>query len=609
MSGTLTIPQALRDAWTKGIWREEADKSARARDAALPSLLALIDRFLQGQTGLAEFTKESNDFAFAEPHFGFKGFAQMQLNQYAKIATAADLVAEVESTLRAGLQAPTDEEGARRALRNVVEVTERLVDEAERLGVGKPAPGRIPLVVSYFWEAQDRERWPMAYPASRATLEAHSLYHESADPVESYMTLRDTILELARQLGGGVWDIEALLWVLRPKKPSNPPKPPKLQPAKPQKQETAPPALQDVYEAYREQELIFPDEVITSFLLSLWTKPFVILTGISGTGKTRIAQALAQALEPGTAEAETTLTLEPGDEQRASFRVSDWSLKSGRYYVGADQVPAFDVPERGGSIHIAVSLPDGATGSMRLNNIDLSATTRALRLLFADTATRHWLAHHANAGDVLTLDFDAADQARVSIVAHHGAGEARRRLLVPVRADWNDTRGLLGFWNPITSVYERTRCVDLLLRAQEDPERPYFLILDEMNLARVEYYFSDFLSAMESGEPIPLYSEDMGDETVPATLPLPRNVFVIGTVNVDETTHAFTRRCSIEQASSSLATSSSSTSSVAPKLSSLVRASVSTAPKSTPQPSSPSTTQRDRNCGPSSWTIQPTLAD
>jgi hypothetical protein len=97
----------------------------------------------------------------------------------------------------------------------------------------------------------------------------------------------------------------------------------------------------------------------------------------------------------------------------------------------------------------------------------------------------------------------------------------------------------LGFWNPITSSYERTAAIDLLLRAQSDPEHPYFLILDEMNLARVEYYFSDFLSAMESGEPIPLYSGEAHDDGVPSKLGIPSNLFVVGTVNVDETTHAF----------------------------------------------------------------------
>ena len=88
--------------------------------------------------------------------------------------------------------------------------------------------------------------------------------------------------------------------------------------------------------------------------------------------------------------------------------------------------------------------------------------------------------------------------------------------------------------------------MDLLLRAADDPEHAYILVLDEMNLARVEYYFSDFLSALESGEPIQLMSPGVenelstleGDE-IPALLEVPPNVSFIGTVNIDETTHAF----------------------------------------------------------------------
>lgn len=533
MSTTVSVPTELRDAWADGEWRPLRDEAAALRTPALPALKAMLDRFLRAETGLAEFAKESQDLSFSHPHWGFKGFAQMQLNQYAKIAQEANLVEEAERVLRATLAAPSTDAEARHALGELLDLTQKMAGEAARLGIGKPAPGRVPLVVSYFWEAQDRDRWPVAYRASKEVLATHGLYHERDDPAESYLALRDAILSLGRELGGDVWDIEALLWLLRPTKEPKPPKPP--EPVGGKTGATVP----DVYVAYHEEQLVFRDEIITTFLLSLWTKPFVILTGISGTGKTRIAQVLAHALEPGTTDAPTALELEPGDEQHASFRVSDWTLKSGRLYLGLDQLPAFDVPERGGSMNIAVSLPGGGSGALRLNNIDLSATTRELRLLFSDASMRRWLIGNANSGDVLRLDFQAADQASASIIASQGAGAARRRLLVPVRADWNDSRGLLGFWNPIFDRYERTDLIDLLLRAADDLEHPYFVILDEMNLARVEYYFSDFLSAMESGEAIPLHSDDALDETVPASLRLPPNVFVVGTVNVDETTHAF----------------------------------------------------------------------
>jgi hypothetical protein len=60
-----------------------------------------------------------------------------------------------------------------------------------------------------------------------------------------------------------------------------------------------------------------------------------------------------------------------------------------------------------------------------------------------------------------------------------------------------------------------------------------------MNLARVEHYFSDFLSAMESGEELALHDDEDVDEEIPRRLALPSNLFVVGTVNVDETTYMF----------------------------------------------------------------------
>jgi len=182
MSGTVTVPPALRAAWADGEWRRVTDASDATRTSALPALRAMLERFLVGETGLVEFAKESHDFAFAQPHWGFKSFAQMQLNQYAKVARAADLVDEAERVLRSALPAPADDEQAVSALREVLELTRRLADEADRLGLGKPAPGRVPLVVSYFWEAQSREQWPMFYPASKETLEEHGLYRERSSP-------------------------------------------------------------------------------------------------------------------------------------------------------------------------------------------------------------------------------------------------------------------------------------------------------------------------------------------------------------------------------------------------------------------------------------------
>lgn len=107
--------------------------------------------------------------------------------------------------------------------------------------------------------------------------------------------------------------------------------------------------------------------------------------------------------------------------------------------------------------------------------------------------------------------------------------------IVPVGANWTENRHVLGFYNVITEEYNETPSYSLIKAAKNDIGSPYFLILDEMNLSHVERYFADFLSAIESGQPIPLYSND--DENY--ELNIPDNLLIVGTVNVDETTYMF----------------------------------------------------------------------
>ncbi len=123
--------------------------------------------------------------------------------------------------------------------------------------------------------------------------------------------------------------------------------------------------------------------------------------------------------------------------------------------------------------------------------------------------------------------------------------------VVAVGADWTDNRATLGFVNYLTHeeypIYQSTPIVNLLLRASKDLNTPYFLILDEMNLSHVERYFADFLSVMEQkdgmlqlhSEGNPLQNSAIEQDLVPAELDYPTNLFVIGTVNIDETTYMF----------------------------------------------------------------------
>lgn len=114
--------------------------------------------------------------------------------------------------------------------------------------------------------------------------------------------------------------------------------------------------------------------------------------------------------------------------------------------------------------------------------------------------------------------------------------------IIPVGADWTNREPLLGYPNalkPEEYVKPDNGVLDLIIQANNQPELPHFLVLDEMNLSHVERYFADFLSVMESKEDIPLYSEGSIDNGVPAKLKVPSNLFIIGTVNIDETTNMF----------------------------------------------------------------------
>lgn len=124
--------------------------------------------------------------------------------------------------------------------------------------------------------------------------------------------------------------------------------------------------------------------------------------------------------------------------------------------------------------------------------------------------------------------------------------DAKKQMkVVSVGADWTNREPLLGYPNALKEgeyVHPESGVLDLLIECNKEAniKKPYFLILDEMNLSYVERYFADFISAMESHHNISLWDADIdNDDIVPSTIGLPRNLFIIGTINVDETTYMF----------------------------------------------------------------------
>lgn len=144
--------------------------------------------------------------------------------------------------------------------------------------------------------------------------------------------------------------------------------------------------------------------------------------------------------------------------------------------------------------------------------------------------------------------------------------------LIEVKPNWHDSTELLGYWSNLSQKYMLTDFIRFAYKASKHPNVPFFLCLDEMNLAPVEQYFAEYLSVLESrkvyaGEIVsePLLTKDKFSDCKlidkegnnlyenPTDrliieylkvngLRLPDNLFVIGTVNMDDTTHQFSRK-------------------------------------------------------------------
>jgi hypothetical protein len=304
-------------------------------------------------------------------------------------------------------------------------------------------------------------------------------------------------------------------------------------------------------DAVRDAGLSYSQEVMSAYLLALQAKRFVILTGISGTGKTRLAQTVARELGTGTRAKEMAQVPQGAFE----FTVKPYNLQHHRLAIPA-------------ALRSAIRLTDDKQvemrwreGRSRLTVMRTGSTDKHVSISFSGEF-REWFQSRFSVGDVFYIELiETEDGAPPTLRIGVPGKEVRqvkeepRYTVVAVRPDWTDNRGMLGYYNPILQEYVPTECLRLLLRAAAEqqaaarehrPPEPYFLILDEMNLARVEHYFSDFLSALESGESIELHHDEevengeKGDETpVPRKLRIPSNVYFTGTVNVDESTQMF----------------------------------------------------------------------
>lgn len=328
----------------------------------------------------------------------------------------------------------------------------------------------------------------------------------------------------------------------------------------------------DLFRYVADRGFHFPRELVTRYLLALRTKPFALFTGISGTGKTKLALLTAEhfARMPGTL---ATRWEQPEDTDHEFYLPIDRvTLRSGTITPGPEQLDYFNVPA-GATETFTATITNllGAHGDMTFRATNLVSGGRKYLTIQVPSSVRRAM-EESGVGERDYLRFEIVEEfKRYRVSLFRPAAEQveippeDRYAFVSVRPSWSDHTALLGEWDPSLERYVRTPVLELLLRAAREERvaraagvapAPYFVVLDEMNIARIEHYFSDFLSALESRrldddgsirqEPLHLHGADarritwidhLGVEyEIPQRLPIPTNVVFTGTLNLDDTT-------------------------------------------------------------------------
>lgn len=329
----------------------------------------------------------------------------------------------------------------------------------------------------------------------------------------------------------------------------------------------------DLYAFARRRGYHFPRELITRYLLALASRRFAMFTGISGTGKTKLALLAAEyfAQRPGT---KATRWERPVDGDHEFFlKIDRVTLRSGTIEIAPEQIDYFNVPADTSEPFTAnITNVLGAHGDITFRATNLVAGgTRNLSIQVPSSVRRAFEETGVTDRDYLRFEIvEEFKRYRVSLV--RPASEQvdvppeDRYVFISVRPSWSDHRALLGHWDAHFERYVRTPLLELLLRAAREERdaraagvtpAPYFVVLDEMNLAKIEHYFSDFLSVLESRriddagevrqETMHLHGADAAQPTwldaqgvehrIDQRLAIPTNVVFTGTLNLDESTH------------------------------------------------------------------------
>ncbi len=370
---------------------------------------------------------------------------------------------------------------------------------------------------------------------------------------------------------------------------------------------------------FQSQNFHFRPHQISSFYTALKTKGFVILAGLSGTGKTKMAQLFGELFETelppyvflassGNAK-EYHKCKEKLRKEYGKITPYSWAWEKSGMKSSTKELLKKLKKEKKFPIyflyHKSSTISNNRIGEI-LEVVDFEElkerkmnspwkdcpTINPEKKLKEKKGSKYWFKVNRIIKVVPPISPQELELKYTENISHISKDEysqelknlllkyLKTNLFLPVRPDWKDSKSLIGYYNPIMNRYESTPLFEFILKAIADYKEkgknasPYFVILDEMNLARVEYYFADFLSVLESGrftekdlqegkinkeeeigftkEGIKItYGEDdklkeklkdkceIDENSKTASLKLPPNLYFIGTVNIDETTFMF----------------------------------------------------------------------
>lgn len=192
------------------------------------------------------------------------------------------------------------------------------------------------------------------------------------------------------------------------------------------------------------------------------------------------------------------------------------------------------------SIHNPEGMPQKTDGTPKPSAVEILKHIQAEGMRIGEVTLKRYITSLDTRGFLILAG--PSGTGKTWLTQLYATAVGARHQLVPVAPNWAANEDLLGYFNPIEGEFHATTFLQFVDQAAEQWDKrgsdaqEFHLVLDEMNLARIEHYFSLFLSLMEmrSGNKVPETHLSGG-----RPVRVPPNLKFIGTVNIDETTHGF----------------------------------------------------------------------